>query len=86
MGATCLVDTNAVSKYIQGKLSVASLDLIDTALLAPLQLSVIVQTELLSWVTGDKGLDNDIREFISGGILIELSDEIIQQIIRLRRH
>ena len=86
MGTTYLLDTSAVSKYIRGKLPATSLDLIDAALVSPLQLSVIVEIELLSWVTGDKELDNDIRKFISQAILINLSDDIVQQTIKLRRH
>ena len=86
MGATYLLDTNAVSKYIRGKLPATALDLIDVVVSSPIQLSVIVQIELLSWVTGDRGLDSDVKEFISGAILINLSDEVILQTIRLRRH
>ena len=86
MGATYLLDTSAISKYIRGKLPVDSLDLIDDVLTSPLQLSVIVRIELLSWVTGDRGLDNDIRKFISGASLIDLSEPVIQQTVKLRRH
>ena len=49
-------------------------------------MSVITRIELLSWVTGNKALDEDIRQFINESKTIELSESIIQQTVRLRRH
>ena len=47
---------------------------------------MIVRIELLSWVTGDRGLDNDIKKFITEATILDLTDPVIQQTVKLRRH
>ena len=85
MGTSYLLDTSACSKYIQGLLSVEAADLMDTALESTSVMSVITQIELLSWVTGQKVLDSDIRQFIHESDIVSLTEEIILQTVRLRR-
>jgi len=48
-------------------------------------MSVITRIELLSWVTGHEGLDADIRQFIAESSVLDLSEPVILQTIRLRR-
>ena len=48
-------------------------------------MSVVTRIELLSWVIGNRALENDIRLFITGSKVLEFSEPIILQTIRLRR-
>ena len=86
MGAAYLIDTSACSKYIQGLLEAEAADLMDTAITSNATMSIITRIELLSWITGKKQLDEDIRQFIGGSDIIDLSESIILQTIGLRRH
>jgi predicted nucleic acid-binding protein len=81
-----LLDTSACSKYIQGLLDEETIDWMKTVLLQQSQMSVITRIELLSWTTGNKVLEEDIRLFITGSTIIELTEPIILQTVRLRRH
>jgi predicted nucleic acid-binding protein len=87
MGASdYLLDTSACSKYIQELLSNKAADLMDIAIEPRDSLSVITRIELLSWVTGSNRLDSDIRAFIAESEIFELTEPVIQQTVRLRRH
>lgn len=86
MGEAHLIDTSACSKYIQQLLPEVAADLMDRVVDSSCQMSVITRIELLSWITGDRTLDEDIREFISRSTSTDLSEPIIQQTVKLRRH
>ena len=86
MGAAYLLDTSAGSKYIQSLLSEKAADLMDVAVEAGSMMLVVTRMELLSWVTRSPELDDDIREFIATSTIVDLSEPVIQQTIRLRRH
>lgn len=58
----------------------------DAALESRAVMSVITRIELLSWITGQKKLDEDIRLFISESEIVELSESVVLQTVRLRRH
>ncbi len=49
-------------------------------------LSVMTRIELLSWTTGQRLLDEDIQQFITESEVLELTESIILQTVRLRRH
>lgn len=86
MGEAYLVDTSAGSKYIQSLLAEKAADLMDIAVEMGCLLSIVTRIELLSWITRSSELDNDIREFIAASTIDDLSEPIIQQTIKLRRH
>ena len=86
MGASYLIDTSACSKYIQGLLPEEAADIMDAALESKAVMSIVTRIELLSWITGQKKLDEDIRLFIGESEIIELSEPVILQTVRLRRH
>ncbi len=86
MGQTYLLDTSACSKYIQGLLDEETIRWMKTVLSQESQMSVITRIELLSWTTGNKVLEEDIRLFITSSTVIELSESIIVETVRLRRH
>ncbi|TAE33917.1 MAG: hypothetical protein EAZ91_00970 [Cytophagales bacterium] len=77
MGETYLIDTSACSKYIQEFLSEAAADLMDIAVEADCMISIITRIEILSWITGDKDLDADIRQFVADATIIDLFEPII---------
>lgn len=85
MGETYLLDTSACSKYIQGLLNDETISWMKSTLLTGSFMSVVTRIELLSWVIGNRALENDIRLFITGSKVLEFSEPIILQTIRLRR-
>jgi len=85
MGPTYLTDTAAYSKYIQGLLRLESMTLMSLAVETQSVMSVITRMELLSWRTGSKLLDEDIKQFISQSVVHDLTEPIILQTIRIRR-
>ncbi|GAB4034454.1 type II toxin-antitoxin system VapC family toxin [Spirosoma gilvum] len=86
MGETYLLDTSACSKYIQGLLNDQATEFMNTVVETSSVLSIIARIELLSWITGNKELDEDIRQFISESNVVDLTESIILQMVRLRRH
>lgn len=57
----------------------------DVAVESGSTMSVITRIELLSWRTSSRVLDNDIRQFIEESEVIDLTELIILQTVRLRR-
>ena len=86
MGETYILDTSAVSKYLRGKLSNEMLDFIDNVLNIPAKLSVIARIELEVFNPPTKEERNLFLAFVQEAQIYELSEPIIQQTVRLRRH
>ena len=86
MGATYLIDTSAYSKYLSGLLLPDKLDLMANVVEEKPIISVITRIELLSWVSPVKVVENRVREFIDCSLVLDLTEPIIQQTIKLRRH
>ena len=86
MGEAYLLDTSAVSKYLQDKLSQESLNFIDDVLSIPAKLSVVARIELEVYNPPTKTERTLYLTFIREAIIYELSEPIIQQTIKLRRH
>ncbi|MEZ0486009.1 type II toxin-antitoxin system VapC family toxin [Fibrella aquatica] len=86
MGEACLIDTSAYSKYLSGLLEFDQLNLMADVVETNSVLSVITRIELLSWVTGVKEVESRVREFINGSTVVPLSEPIILQTVKLRRH
>lgn len=86
MGKAYLIDTSAYSKYLSGLLMPDKLDLMAEIVEQQSVISVITRIELLSWVTVVKEIESRVREFIGSSTVVDLSEPIIQQTVRLRRH
>ncbi|MBO0939789.1 type II toxin-antitoxin system VapC family toxin [Fibrella sp. HMF5335] len=87
MGATYLIDTNVVSKYFDEALPEWALVLLDEALeKEPAQLSVITRIELKVYRPLLIQREQQIQAFIEASTVLPLSEPIIQQTIKLRRH
>lgn len=86
MGEAYLIDTSAYSKYLSGLLGTEQLDLIADVVEAGPIISVIVQMELLSWVSTTKQVEVRVREFIEASVILPLSEPVILQTVKLRRH
>ncbi|WP_375443515.1 type II toxin-antitoxin system VapC family toxin [uncultured Fibrella sp.] len=86
MGEAYLIDTSAYSKYLSGLLGTEQLDLIADVVEAGPIISVIVQMELLSWVSTTKQVEIRVREFIEASVIMPLSEPVILQTVKLRRH
>lgn len=80
-----LVDTNVVSDYLSASFPEAGMKLIDKAIDAIPNISIITQIELLCWKTDDKTAQN-IKEFISDSVVLDINDDVISHCVNLRRN
>lgn len=85
MGERYLIDTSAYGCYLTRRLTDEPYYFFESVIRAESLLSVITRIELLSWTPGDKQLETDIREIINNSVILDLSEPIIQQTVRLRR-
>ncbi len=87
MGATYLIDTNVVSKYFDESLPEWALTLLDEALeKEPAQLSVITRIELKVYRPLQIQREQQIEAFIEASAILPISEPVILQTIKLRRH
>ncbi len=80
-----LIDTSAYGRYLTQRLSDENRLFMRSVLTEQSVMSVVTRMELLSWIPGDKQLETDIKEIIADSVVLPLSEEIIQQTVRLRR-
>jgi predicted nucleic acid-binding protein len=80
-----LIDSSAVSKYLEERFPETGLQFMDDLFGQESLISVITQIELLSWNPADRGLENKVATFVEDSVVPELSEEIILETIRLRR-
>lgn len=85
MGKRYLIDTNAVSKALQGSLLSKGLIFISSVMNEETNYSVITRMELLSYKPTAPDTESKIQSFIIEGNEFELTEEIIQQTIAIRR-
>lgn len=85
MGQQFLIDTSAVSKYLDGRFTENGLSFMDAIFSEAPNLSVITKIELLSWVTTEAELFKKVEIFVEDSVLFELSSAIIDETISLRR-
>lgn len=78
------MDTNVVSDYFSASFSVAGMALMDTAIDAVPNISVITQIELLCWNT-DEATTQNVQNFITDSVVLDISPEIIAQCVALRK-
>lgn len=78
------MDTNAVSDYFSASFSNAGMAFMDTAIDAVPNISIITQIELLCWDT-DETTTLNVQNFITDGIALDISPEVIRQCVSLRK-
>jgi predicted nucleic acid-binding protein len=79
-----LIDTNVVSDYFSASFSPAGMALIDAAIDAIPNLSVITQIELLCWKT-DAAAEQGIKDFIADSNVLNITPDVIAACVRLRK-
>jgi len=79
-----LIDTNVVSNYFSASFTAAGMKLMDTAIDAIPNLSVITQIELLCWQT-DAATEQGIKDFIADSIILDITQDVITTCVNLRK-
>jgi len=79
-----LIDTNVVSDYFSASFSAAGMDLMDIAIDAVPNISIITQIELLCWNT-DEATTLSVQNFIADSSILDISPDVIAQCVALRK-
>lgn len=79
-----LIDTNAVSDYLSFSFGNAGMSILDDAVNAVPNLSIITQIELLCWDT-DKVTQKYIKDFIADSSVLGITPEVIEQCVKIRK-
>lgn len=82
MGKGYLADTNSVIEYLENKLPEKILVFMDNL---EMHLSVISRIELLGWSKMTEHQFQQLSGFISASLVYDLSEEIIQNTIKIRK-
>ena len=82
MGKRYLIDTNAVSDYLDNKLPAKASDIIDRQ---TTQLSVVTRIELLAWPDVPSHQLQILQNFITASIVYNLNEAIILETINIRK-
>ncbi|WP_428657337.1 type II toxin-antitoxin system VapC family toxin [Runella sp.] len=82
MGTDYLIDSNAVTDYLMGKLPRAGKEFMDLVINEIPNISVITRIEVLSFITPNSEL---IKDFVRECSIYDLEELIIIQTIALRR-
>jgi predicted nucleic acid-binding protein len=85
MGTNYLIDTNIAIYLLNGSLNENALRFIEPIVNESYNLSVITKIELLGFAFPDSDKLTDTKNFIDDGILIALTDDIVEQTITLRQ-
>ncbi|MCY7357952.1 MAG: type II toxin-antitoxin system VapC family toxin [Rudanella sp.] len=86
MGERYLIDTSAYSYYITRRLAAEPYLFFERIVGQESLLSVVTRIELLSWIPGNKVVEAVVRSIVNDSIVVPLSEEVILQTVRLRRH
>lgn len=86
MGKEYLLDTNIVSKTLQGLLPEKGLEFMSTVLETTPNISVVNRIELLGWLPIDPDFAADLKSFVAASHEFGLTEDIIQQTILIRRN
>ena len=79
-----LIDTNVVSDYLSASFPAAGIALMDKAIDAVPNVSIITQIELLCWDT-DEATTQSVKEFISDSIVLNINPDVIAHCVSLRK-
>jgi predicted nucleic acid-binding protein len=85
MGTSYLLDTNAISKGLRGLLSDDGLAFFRSVVTVEANFSVITRIELLGFNPEDAKTEQTFQVFINQGNEYELTEEVVQATIALRR-
>lgn len=85
MGTNYLTDTNIAIYLLNGSLNENALRFIEPIINDTYYLSVISKIELLGFAFLDTEKLSDTQSFISDGILINLTDDIVEKTITLKQ-
>lgn len=78
------MDTNVVSDYFSASFSAAGMVLMDAAIDAIPNISIITQIELLCWNT-DEATTQSVQNFIADSVVLDISPDVIAQCVALRK-
>ncbi len=79
-----LIDTNAISDYLSASLPPKCMELMDNAIDAIPNISIITQIELLCWNT-DKITIQNVGNFIDDCNVLDIRPEVVTQCVALRK-
>lgn len=79
-----LMDTNAIAGYLSASFPAAGLDLMDKAIDAIPNISIITQIELLCWNTDEATMES-VKSFISDSIVLDISPDVVTKCVALRK-
>jgi predicted nucleic acid-binding protein len=79
-----LIDTNVVSDYFSASFPAEGMKLMDAAIDAIPNLSVITQIELLCWKT-DAATEKGVKDFIADSIVLDITPDVIAACVNLRK-
>jgi predicted nucleic acid-binding protein len=79
-----LIDTNVVSDYLSASVPPAGMALMDTAIDAVPNISIITQIELLCWNTDDTTTEN-VKGFIADSGVLDIGPDVIAQCVAIRK-
>lgn len=79
-----LIDTNTVSDYFSASFSADGMALMDAAIDATPNISIITQIELLCWNT-DTATTQNVQNFIVDSMVLDISPDVITQCVALRK-
>jgi predicted nucleic acid-binding protein len=82
MGQGYLVDTNTIIDYLENRLPISSIDLLDNI---SIQLSVISRIELLAWQKASDEQLKILTDFIEASVVFNLDENIIIKAIEIRK-
>ncbi|MEO0310761.1 MAG: hypothetical protein RIQ89_418, partial [Bacteroidota bacterium] len=80
-----LIDSNVVSGYLSASFSIAGMALLDEAIDAVPNISIITQIELLCWST-DPITTQFVEDFIADCIVLDISSDVIAHCVALRKN
>lgn len=79
-----LIDTNVISDYLSASLPETGMNLMDNAIDAIPNISVITQIELLCWNTDDFTAEN-VKSFIADSVVLDIGPGVIVYCVALRK-
>lgn len=79
-----LIDTNIVSDYLSASIPVSGMNLMDKAIDAIPNISILTQIELLCWNT-DEATTESVKSFIADSVVLDISLDVIAHCVSLRK-
>lgn len=79
-----LIDTNVVSDYLSASFPATGMALMDIAIDAIPNISIITQIELLCWNT-DAHTTLSVKEFITDSNVLDISPDVITHCVAIRK-